>query len=298
MCGIAGWFGPNTGKDAEALVRALRHRGPDGSGVWESENAALVHTRLAILDLSDAGRQPMEFQKTEDRGQESEVVGRRFDDIVNTVALLSGRPSILGFRPTSSVLVFNGEIYNHAELRTDLEEQGEVFAGHSDTEVLLRLLVRQGAACLPKLAGMFAFAFWDEGTGAALLARDPLGIKPLYYREEGGTLCFASETRVLRMDGDMNDASAVRDFFLWGSVPEPATWNVAIRQLPAGHLLRWQNGECSIQQWHVVDNWPRRGGHALLDSIALTRSALLESMCRHLVSDVPVGIFLSGGIGV
>jgi asparagine synthase (glutamine-hydrolysing) len=296
MCGIAGWFGPNTGKDAEALVQALRHRGPDGSGVWESENATMVHTRLAILDLSDAGRQPMEFQKTEDSGQESEVVGRRFDDIVNTVALLSGRPSILGFRPTSFVLVFNGEIYNHAELRTDLEEQGEVFAGHSDTEVLLRLLVRQGAACLPKLAGMFAFAFWDEGTGAALLARDPLGIKPLYYREEGGTLCFASETRVLRMDGDMNDASAVRDFFLWGSVPEPATWNVAIRQLPAGHLLRWQNGECSIQQWHVGDNWTRRGGHALPDSIALTRSALLESMRRHLVSDVPVGIFLSGGI--
>ena len=142
---------------------------------------------------------------------------------------------------------------------------------------------------------MFAFAFWDEATGSALLARDPLGIKPLYYRDEHGSLSFASETRVLHKDGDKPDASALRDFFLWGSVPEPATLNAAIRQLPAGHCLKWKDGKSQIKPWHSVTHSKFKIQNSKSPA-ALTREALLESMRRHLVSDVPVGIFLSGGI--
>ena len=175
---------------------ALRHRGPDGQGFWESGQATLVHTRLAIIDLSDAGSQPMEW------------CGAQGDH--------GGAGMIFSAHP--SVLVFNGEIYNYRQLRDELEQQGEVFVSGSDTEVLLRLLVREGEACLPKLAGMFAFAFWDEATGTALLARDSMGIKPLYYRSEDGALSFSSESKMLGREGDKTDAGALRDFFLWGSI--------------------------------------------------------------------------------
>ena len=143
--------------------------------------------------------------------------------------------SPLGHQPMEALdgavqLVFNGEIYNYRELgRADAE---------SDTAVLLELLEREGEKCLPKLAGMFAFAFYRPETGEALLARDAFGIKPLYYRIDGDTLAFASEAKLLRRPGDVPDAGAVRDFFLWGSVPEPATVTEQIRQVPAGHFLR------------------------------------------------------------
>ncbi|MEO8614638.1 MAG: asparagine synthase (glutamine-hydrolyzing) [Luteolibacter sp.] len=269
MCGIAGQFGVSTPGFAEEAIAKLHHRGPDGDGVWQGEGVVLIHTRLAIIELTEAGRQPMEWR-----------------DCVS----LGGSA---GTGAPHAVLVFNGEIYNHAELRAELEMAGEVFAGHSDTEVLLRLLVREGEACLPKLAGMFAFAFWDEASGKALLVRDPLGIKPLYYREENGHLTFASEARMLRMEHDKTDAAALRDFFLWGSVPEPATLNEAVRQLPAGHCMKWQDGRSEVRQWYEI---PSNIIPAKSDAAMLTRKALLESMRRHLVSDVPVGIFLSGGI--
>jgi asparagine synthase (glutamine-hydrolysing) len=280
MCGIAGWFGSNTPMNATSLVTALRHRGPDGSGVWESEVATLVHTRLSILDLSVAGHQPMLFNGT----------------LSSSLSGSGGDPSD-NHAPTPHVLVFNGEIYNHRELRAGLEAQGETFFGHSDTEVLLRLLVREGEACLPRLAGMFAFAFWNEATGSALMARDPLGIKPLYYRQENGSLSFASETKVLRKDGDKTDAAALRDFFLWGSVPEPGTLNVNVRQLSAGHWLKWRDGKVETSRWASKTSFPPPSTSKSVPSAAtLTRSALFESLRRHLVSDVPVGIFLSGGI--
>lgn len=284
MCGIAGQFGvvsPGFSKDS---LGRLRHRGPDGHGTWEGERAVLVHTRLAILDLSEAGRQPMLFEEE--------------------AASLSSRPfgdSSDGHRPTLHVLVFNGEIYNHAELRAELVAQGELFSGHSDTEVLLRLLVREGEACLPRLAGMFAFAYLNVEEGSAFLARDALGIKPLYYRDDRDSFAFASEVRVLRQDGDTVDADALRDFFLWGSVPEPQTLQTEIRQLPAGHWLQWKDGKHSIKPWHPVGPDRRTGplvsnGAKRPGAVSLTREALFESMRRHLVSDVPVGIFLSGGI--
>jgi asparagine synthase (glutamine-hydrolysing) len=281
MCGIAGYFGgPPSATFAVDALRRLASRGPDGSGVWESVDGGvgLIHTRLAILDLSEAGRQPMEFVET-----------------ASSLAVRPGGEKCDGHRPTLRVLVFNGEIYNYRELRRDLEAEGEIFVSEGDTEVLLRLLVREGAACLPKLAGMFAFAFWNEATGEALLARDPLGIKPLYYRVDGAALAFASEVRILRQGGDETDASALRDYFLWGSVPDPATLHAAVRQLTAGHCLKWKDGECLIEKWHPERYSKLKTQNSKL-SATLTRVALEESMARHLVSDVPVGIFLSGGI--
>lgn len=264
MCGIAGWFGQRPFGDAEQLKRALQNRGPDGSGVWQGKLATMIHTRLSILDLSDAARQPMSWQ--------AEASGQGY------------------------VMVFNGEIYNFRELRQQLEAQGETFHSNGDSEVLLRLLVKEGAACIPKLAGMFAFAFWDEASGEALLARDAYGIKPLYVREEAGEpLAFASEVRVLQKADDDVDHEALRDYFLWGSVQEPRTLHSAIRSLPAGHLLRWKDGKSTVSRWHRAEpsaSTPRSRPEAA----TITRQALEESITRHLVSDVPVGIFLSGGI--
>ena len=266
MCGIAGQFGQQEAGFAERARVELRRRGPDGDGVWCGGKATLVHTRLAILDLSDAGAQPMVWKKQAEGEQASE-----------------------------HVLVFNGEIYNYRELRKELEALGEHFTSDSDTEVVLRLLVREGERALGKLAGMFAIAFWDAAKDVGLLARDALGIKPLYVRESAEVLAFASEARVLIRENDATDDDALRDYFEWGSVPEPATLSRAVRQLPAGHLLKWKSGSppCRMERW---DGWSLGKGVAPADPVRATREALMESVRRHLVSDVPVGVFLSGGI--
>ena len=257
MCGIAGWFGPQRDWSADLLREGLSCRGPDGSGVYDGPGAVLVHTRLAIIGLGETGAQPMVHRK--------DGVSEKSED----------------------VLVFNGEIYNYREFG------GE--EARSDAQVLMTMLEREGEDCLPKLAGMFAFAFYRSETGDALLARDAFGIKPLYYRIDGETLAFASDSRLLRRSDDRIDATALRDFFLWGSVPEPATITSEIRQVPAGHFLRWRNGRVEVVRWYKPDlrkhrTMPRD------EAVRRTRSALEESMLRHLVSDVPVGVFLSGGI--
>lgn len=278
MCGIAGQLGELEHGFAGHALDLLKHRGPDGSGVWQAEEVELVHTRLAILDLSGAGSQPMAWFGSEGGGQ------------------CVGFPSAArDFAHPLAVLVFNGEIYNFQRLRDDLVAAGERFIGNSDTEVLLRLLVREGAECLPKLEGMFAFAYWDTTKREALLARDAYGIKPLYYRSGSRGLQFASEYRVLKQPGDPLDAEALRDFFLWGSVPEPATLSRGIRQVPAGHVLTWKDGAAATTAWYRPPfhrQQPNRSGSAA----TRVREALLHSVGRHLVSDVPVGIFLSGGI--
>jgi asparagine synthase (glutamine-hydrolysing) len=276
MCGIAGWFGQGMASDAVALTAALRHRGPDGEGAWSDIDgcAGLVHTRLAILDLSGAGAQPMAWPSRD-----------------------AGEPA----NPDTSApaerysIVFNGEIYNFRELRAALEARGEHFTGHSDTEVLLRLLVRDGASALPLLAGMFAFALYDRERGTALLARDSFGVKPLYYVIHDGALAFASEVRALRalLQTSTPAAAALRDTLLWGSVPEPDTLIEGIHAVPAGCFLEWDGATARVQRWHSL----RFGATpAPADPVAATREALLESMRRHLVSDVPIGIFLSGGL--
>ncbi len=267
MCGIAGWFGRSTDCEAGALLEALRHRGPDGEGFWRDPDgrALLVNTRLAILDPSPAGAQPMSCIVSNRDGAEMRIV-------------------------------FNGAIYNFRELRRELEAEGETFSGESDTEVMLRLLARDGPAALPRLAGMFAFALYDSQSGHALLGRDPFGIKPLYYAEGDGTLAFASEVKALReclMVGTVSSPAALRDTLVWGSVPEPSTVVDGVRTLPAGCFLEWDGTSARIARWHHIEF---RDSSPPLNAATATRAALLESVQRHLVSDVPLGIFLSGGM--
>lgn len=194
-------------------------------------------------------------------------------------------------------ICFNGEIYNYQELRAELERAGAVFATHSDTEVILHLYEREGSDCVKRLRGMFAFALWDERTRTAFLARDPFGIKPLYVHRTRTTLAFASELRALvrsEVFSPSLSAEAVRRFFETGSVPEPRTLLNEAVCLAAGHTMEWREGTfVSSSFWH-----PRLEGVARLrgDAVAHTRGALIDSVKHHFVSDVPVGVFLSGGI--
>ena len=212
MCGINGILRLDSAAppvDGDVLVRtrdAMARRGPDGHGAWIAADGAvgLGHRRLAIIDLSPTGAQPMAFD------------GGRFR------------------------MVFNGEIFNYRELRAELAAAGQSFVSTSDSEVILALYAREGTAMLARLRGMYTIALWDERKKALLLARDPYGIKPLYYAESGGHLHFASQVRALEASGavprDLDPAGLV-GFLLWGSVPQPYTLRRRIRALPAGHHL-------------------------------------------------------------
>ena len=269
MCGLAGEL---TSGSAETMPRAqaariaelLLHRGPDDSGIWQSRTCTLIHRRLSIQDLSPAGHQPMQS-----------ACGR--------------------YR-----LVFNGEIYNYKVLREQLEASGERFVSTGDTEVLLRLLIREGAAALPQLRGMFAFCLFDQESQSALLGRDPFGIKPLYlYRSGADRLLFSSEVRALlrsrAVPRELNGA-ALQHYLMFGSVPQLETLVQGLNALPPGHVARWQNGELAIERY-----WqprfaaePEAGPYEAL--VERARAAVGESVKAHMVSDVPVGLFLSGGM--
>ena len=235
----------------------MASRGPDGHGLWIREDGGLglAHRRLAILDLSDAGLQPMEG-------------------------------------PDGSRIVFNGEIYNFRELKRELEADGERFETASDTEVLLAMYRRFGADMLSRIRGMFAFALWDQPAEKLLLARDPYGIKPLYLAESDGYLRFASQVRALEAGGAVSseiDPAGVVGFLLWGSVPEPLTIRRSIRALPAGHFLVVENGRVGApSSYHSF-----RADPGPEEPVA---EALAASVRAHLVSDVPVAVFLSSGI--
>lgn len=268
MCGIAGILNASalpggSGAALPQMLAALRHRGPDDQGMFQSSggHAALVHARLSILDLSPAGHQPM---STPD-----------------------GRFTV----------VFNGELYNFKELRQPLLERGVTFRSNSDTEVLLRAYEAYGPACVEQLRGMFAFALWDEREKSCLLARDPFGIKPLYFHETDGRLVFASEVRALLASGLVGralDAQGVHGYFRTGSVPEPHTLLRDVRCLEAGHLAVWRAGRLEPRRY-----WSLRFGTEPVpeaEAVQSVRRALLDSVAHHFISDVPVGVFLSGGI--
>jgi len=264
MCGINGLFrfdGASSELDPGELSRtsaAQANRGPDGSGEWISPDRrlALAHRRLAILDPSPAGAQPM--------------------------ASGDGRLQV----------VLNGEIYNFRELRAGLEREGVEFRSASDTEVLLALYARLGREMFQKLRGMYALAIWDARERELVLARDPFGIKPLYYALQGGVLRFASQARALLAGGGTDatvDPVGLAGFLLWGSVQEPATLWRAIRLLPAGHfLVARPQGPQAPQPFFSPLTWPL--------SEETVPEAIEDSIAAHLVSDVPVGIFLSAGM--
>jgi asparagine synthase (glutamine-hydrolysing) len=265
MCGINGILrlrpdAPAVELDVVVRTRdAMANRGPDGEGLWVSPDGtiALGHRRLAIIDLSETGAQPMAYE------------GGRFH------------------------LVFNGEIYNYKELREGLEREGARFVSTSDSEVILALYARQGTAMLGMLRGMFALAIWDADARRLMLARDPYGIKPLYVVEQDGWLQFASQVKALEAGGRVGrgvDPAAIAGFLLWGSVPEPRTIRKAVRAVPAGHMLVVEDGRVghprSFRDLRHLDNAP----------CADIAEALADSVRAHLVADVPVGVFLSAGI--
>jgi asparagine synthase (glutamine-hydrolysing) len=263
MCGIAG----STEADRsvlEAMKERLVHRGPDANGVWiDADGGGLSHTRLAVIDLSPGGAQPMVSE-----------CGRY-------------------------VLGYNGEIYNYRQLRADLEATGERFRSTSDTEVLLALLRRDGADALGSLVGMFAFALWDRRERELLLARDRLGIKPLVYaRLDGGGLAFASEIHAIKAHPGVDleiDREALSEFLACLYVPAPRTIHRGIRKLPPGHLLRWRDGNVDIRRY-----WePRITGErtpTVDEAVEEVLPQLRDAVVDRMVADVPVGCFLSGGV--
>src|SRR5207249_40744 len=282
MCGIAAIFA--YGKSAPAVDRAevirmreqMFARGPDGEGEWFSEDGriGLGHRRLTIIDLSPAGEQPM---WNADR---------------------------------SLAIIFNGEIYNYRELRSQLSADGYQFRSHCDTEVLLALYETGGEAMLNELRGMYAVAIWDRNKEGLFLARDPFGIKPLYYSDNGHTFRVASQVKPLRDCGKIDlapDPAGHVGYFLWGHVPDPYTMFRNIRTLPAGSSM-WvdRNGPrsprvfCSIsciladaERSEARDQRSEVGGQkAVGQRLPYTlREALAETVRYHLVADVPVGVF-------
>ena len=283
MCGIAGILSTQLDQSIAAvklaaMQNALNHRGPDGRGDYfsPSQHAALAHTRLAIIDLSDTGAQPMSY---------------------------------LNERYTIS---FNGEIYNYQSLRQELEAQGTIFNTHSDTEVILALYAQYGPDSVQKLRGMFAFVIWDELEQVGFAARDPLGIKPLYYWHDHATLAIASELRSVvaaEVSDQRLDPQGLQSYLQTGTVSEPHTLLSDIHLLSAGHSMTWANGELSIRAYWAINFKPHNSEPHnsephnfkpqppdLISAHQQTREALIDSIRAHFVADVPVGVFLSGGI--
>ncbi len=272
MCGIAGFVSfrhaPAAREAALARMLAIQvHRGPDDAGSATSGPASLGMRRLAILDLAN-GRQPMVSPD-----------GRHH-------------------------LVFNGAIYNFRALRPDLAARGWIFRTECDSEVLLAALALDGAAALPRLRGMFAFALWDAHDRTLLLARDALGQKPLlYHADSAGTVLFASESRALlasrHVPADLDPAAAA-DFLRWQCIPAPRTLHAGIRSLRPGEYLRWQEGRIEVSAWWTPAGALTASANPPAADIPSLRSELRarldDSIKAHLTADVPVGAFLSGGL--
>jgi len=271
VCGIGGVFSwSETGafdatRTAADLCAALAHRGPDGEGIFTDRGLLFVHRRLAIIDPTPGGHQPM---TTPD-----------------------GRYCI----------VYNGEIYNYRELRADLERAGVRFVSSSDTEVLLALIVRDGIAALSRARGMFALAVWDGFERSLTVARDRFGIKPLYVAARAGRVAFASEIAALRraslVDREVS-AAGVLSFLAWNFIPPPLTWLRGVESLRPGTWIRWREGG-RTEAGTFADFTAIYEDHPPVTEDELraqAREAIRDSVAAHLVSDVPVGIFLSGGI--
>ena len=264
MCGIAGFVGQGTRDHLEKMVQTLVHRGPDDQGLFLAPGIGLGMRRLSIIDLA-GGRQPMATEG-----------------------------GILH-------VVFNGEIYNFRELRSDLMERGHRFRTQSDTEVLLHLYEDMGPACVERLRGMFAFALWDAPRENLLLARDRLGKKPLYYWHHDGLFLFASEIKALLYHPAVSrtlDWDALHHYLAFGYTPASRSIFAGIAKLPPAHIATLQDGALTLRRY-----WDLPTGSTVLDSqpslpevTARVRHELREAVRLRLESDVPLGVFLSGGI--
>ena len=266
MCGINGVFWYRGGVADAGLVRAQsqvqRHRGPDDSGVWAEGPAALGHRRLSIVDLSPGGHQPMANE----------------DDSVH--------------------VTFNGELYNWPEVMPQLAARGHRFRGRSDTEMLLHLWEERGTELVHDLRGMFAFALYDSKRRTLLLARDRAGKKPLYWHDDGRRIVFASELKSLLADPSVPrdvDACAIADYLTFQYVPAPGSILTGVRKLPAGHRLVCDASGPRVERWWEL---PFETDHSITPEQAVTglRERLREAVRVRLMSDVPLGAFLSGGV--
>jgi asparagine synthase (glutamine-hydrolysing) len=261
MCGIAG-FTHNTAPPRDRIqnvTAALKHRGPDQQGTWESPEISLGAVRLKIIDL-EGGKQPM-------------IAG-------------------------DTVIVFNGEIYNHLEIRRDLESLGHRFESRCDTETVLRAFLEWDTASFTRLRGMFAVAWWNQSTRRLVLARDRMGIKPLYYSEQRGEIYFGSELKTILLHPEIDrclDARGLNHYLSLNYVPGPFTLIAGIRKLPPGNFLEWRDGSASIEPYWTLEFHPddrMSFGAAKEELDVLLRSAVRE----HLISDVPLGVWSSGGL--
>jgi asparagine synthase (glutamine-hydrolysing) len=267
MCGIAGLIGAKDRNAAEktlcAMVNAIARRGPDGEGVEHWPGAALGHRRLAILDLSEAGRQPM----------------------------LSDDHSV--------GVVFNGCIYNFLELRTELEKDGHRFHSDCDTEVLVRGYQAWGVDRLvSRLRGMFAFAVWDDHRQTLFLVRDRLGVKPLIYATSGGQIAFASTVPALRAAGFNGaiDPQAVQEFLAFNFITDDRTIYQGVSKLAAGTILEWKNGAFSTRSYWSVPHPEEVSPIRFEEAVEETERLLIESVRLRLFADVPIGVLLSSGV--
>lgn len=271
MCGIAGMAltgGRQAAAEESRLIRMrdiIQHRGPDDAGIHFEGPVGLAHRRLSIVDLG-TGHQPM-----------ADATGRYW-------------------------IVFNGEIYNHLDCRKQLEARGIAFRTHSDTESILQLYIAYGEKCVDFLRGMFAFAIWDAARGTLLLARDRVGIKPLYYAQDAaGGLYFASEIKSLLQAGVVTPRlrmSALPDYLANRGTSDNATMYESVSRLEPGHTMTWSNGRISIRKYWDIQSRGEgvHGGKSESQLIATWRDMFEESVRVHLMSDVPLGMFLSGGI--
>jgi asparagine synthase (glutamine-hydrolysing) len=275
MCGIAGLYAyldvapPVDRTELSRMNARMAPRGPDGSGDWFSadDRIGFTHRRLAIIDLSERGAQPMHSA-----------------DGVLTIT-------------------FNGEIYNYKELKAGLEAKGYRFRSDSDTEVLLQLYADRGPSMVEALRGMFAFGLWDSRKRQLLLARDPLGIKPLYYADDGWTIRFASQAKALLAGGAVGrdpDPAGIVGFHLLGSVPEPFTVWRGIRSVPSGAtvIVDAAGPNAPHVYYSVAQSLGRRVGNGMKAEAARQQmsAAVHDSVRHHLVADVPVAVFLSAGL--
>jgi asparagine synthase (glutamine-hydrolysing) len=268
MCGICGIAAPGAlgvVVDEASLVRmrdTLTHRGPDGAGLFAAGGIGLGHRRLAIVDV-EGGGQPIENEDG------------------------------------SVVVVFNGEIYNHREIRAGLVERGHRYRTESDTETIVHLYEERGAAVVDDLRGMFAFAIWDAPRRRLLLARDRLGIKPLYYTLEDGVLCFASEIKALLAAGAVSPALDYTALPEWAAnryTTGDATLFEGVKRLPPGHVLVWEDGRVDVRSYWSADIAEPEEPASDDEYVERFRELFRESVRLRLMADVPLGMFLSGGI--
>jgi len=278
MCGFSAIYAyasdaaPVNAGELQRINDHMEARGPDGEGEWFSSDGRVGfgHKRLAIIDTSETGAQPMQLE-----GED-------------------GTPRL--------VITYNGEIYNYQALRADLEQQGRTFKSESDTEVLLHLYDRDGPDMVAMLRGMFALAIWDVKKQGLFLARDPFGIKPLYYADDGKSVRIASQVKALLAGGQIDTsphAAGHVGFFTLGYVPEPHTLYRGVRTLPSGTSL-WidRAGLHTVNSFFDIRQHLARRDNDQDRSVVMGRlhAALSESVSHHLVSDVPVGVFLSAGL--